>query len=166
MAEKKAQKKPCAPAACAKPVRSVARDVGIDVPIPTTPCTDPKCPLHGRLPVRGQMLEGVVVSTRMQNTVVIERQYLRYIRKYQRYEKRTHRMNVHAPPCLGLQIGHRVLATECRPLGKTVLSVAIHNTGAAGGRDFPDGRPEACRTARASSPSTYHGRNSSQRSRP
>ncbi|OLE56517.1 30S ribosomal protein S17 [Euryarchaeota archaeon 13_1_20CM_2_64_92] len=104
----------------------------MDVPIPTTPCTDPKCPFHGRLPVRGQMLEGVVVSTRMQNTVVIERQYLRYIRKYQRYEKRTHRMNVHAPPCLGLQIGHRVLAMECRPLGKTVHFVAIHNQGVAG----------------------------------
>ena len=133
MAEKKAQKKPAAPvAASAKPVGSAARDVGIDVPIPTTPCTDPKCPFHGRLPVRGQMLEGVVVSTRMQNTVVIERQYLRYIRKYQRYEKRTHRMNVHAPPCLGLQIGHRVLAMECRPLGKTVHFVAIHNQGVAG----------------------------------
>src|SRR6266571_2881905 len=136
MAEKKAQKKPATPAAAAKPVAkpvgSPARDVGIDVPVPTTPCTDAKCPFHGRLPVRGQMLEGVVVSTRMQNTVVIERQYLRFIRKYQRYEKRTRRMNVHAPPCLGLQIGHRVLAMECRPLGKTVHFVAIHNQGVAG----------------------------------
>src|SRR5436309_12812393 len=126
MAEKKAQKKPAtpatpaAPAAAAKPAASKARDVGIDVPVPTTSCTDAKCPFHGRLSVRGQMLEGVVVSSRMQNTVVIERQYLRYIRKYQRYEKRTRRMNVHAPPCLGLQVGHRVLAMECRPLGTTV----------------------------------------------
>ncbi len=132
MAEKKAQKKPATPAASAKPAASTARDVGIDVPVPTTPCTDPKCPFHGGLSVRGQTLEGVVVSTRMQNTVVIERQYLRYIRKYQRYEKRTRRMNVHAPPCLGLQIGHRVLAMECRPLGKTVHFVAIHNRGVAG----------------------------------
>jgi len=135
MAERKAQKKPAAPAAPAasgKPVSSAARDVGIDVPLPTTSCTDAKCPFHGRLPVRGQMLEGVVVSTRMQNTVVIERHYLRYIRKYQRYEKRTRRMNVHAPPCLGLQVGHRVLAMECRPLGKTVHFVAIHNQGVAG----------------------------------
>ena len=132
MAEKKAQKKPATPASAPKPIDSTVRDVGIDVPIPEKPCTDPKCPFHGRLSVRGQTLEGVVVSTRMQNTVVIERQYLRYIRKYQRYEKRTHRMNVHAPPCLGLQIGHRVLAMECRPLGKTVHFVAIHNQGVAG----------------------------------
>ena len=109
-----------------------ARDIGIDVPAPAKACTDPKCPFHGRLPVRGQSLEGVVVSTKMQNTVVIEREYLRYIRKYQRYEKRTRRFNVHAPPCLGLQIGHRVLAMECRPLGKTVHFVAIHNQGVAG----------------------------------
>src|SRR5207245_117291 len=83
-------------------------------------------PFHGRLSVRGQTLEGVVVSIKMQNTVVIERQYLRFIRKYQRYEKRTHRTNVHAPPCLGLQVGHRVLAMECRPLGKTVHFVVVH----------------------------------------
>jgi len=132
MAGKKAQKKPAPPASVPKPVGSTVRDVGIDVPIPEKPCTDPKCPFHGRLSVRGQTLEGVVVSTRMQNTVVIERQSLRFIRKYQRYEKRTRRMNVHAPPCLGLQIGHRVLAMECRPLGKTVHFVAIHNQGVAG----------------------------------
>src|SRR3989454_9918633 len=135
MAERKAQKKPAAPAAPAasgKPVSSAARDVGIDVPLPTTSCPDAKCPFHGRLPVRGQTLEGVVVSTRMQNTVVIEREHLRFIRKYQRYEKRTRRVNVHAPPCLGLQVGNRVLVMECRPLGKTVHFVAIHNQGVAG----------------------------------
>ncbi len=132
MAGKKAQKKPATTAAAAKPTSSAARDVGIDVPVPEKSCTDLKCPFHGRLSVRGQTLEGVVVSTAMQNTVVIERKSLRFIRKYQRYEKRTHRMNVHAPPCLGLQIGHRVLAMECRPLGKTVHFVAIHNQGVAG----------------------------------
>ncbi len=129
MAEKKAQKKP---AVAAAPATSGGRDIGIDVPIPTRACTDPKCPFHGRLSVRGQTLEGVVVSTRMQNTVVIEREHLRYMRKYERFEKRTRRMNVHAPPCLGLQVGHRVLAMECRPLGKTVHFVAIHNQGGAG----------------------------------
>ena len=126
--DKKAPKKSTATAA---PSSGTARDIGIDVPVPAKVCADLKCPFHGRLPVRGQALEGVVVSTRMQNTVVIERQYLRYIRKYERYEKRTRRMNVHAPPCLGLQVGHRVLAMECRPLGKTVHFVAIHNQGVA-----------------------------------
>src|SRR5207247_10716419 len=96
MAEKKAQKKPATPASAPKPIDSTVRDVGIDVTIPEKPCTDPKCPFHGRLSVRGQTLEGVVVSTRMQNTVVIERQYLRCIRTYQRYEKRPYRTNAQA----------------------------------------------------------------------
>jgi small subunit ribosomal protein S17 len=127
MAGKRAPKKGVSPAA-----GPGARDIGIDVPVPTTRCADPKCPFHGRLSVRGQTLEGIVVSTRMQNTVVIERESLRYIQKYERFEKRTRRMNVHAPPCLGLQIGHRLLAMECRPLGKTVHFVAIQNQGVAG----------------------------------
>jgi len=128
MAEKKAQKKPAARPA---PEGAPGRDIGIDVPMPPTACTDPKCPFHGRLSVRGQTLEGIVVSNRMQHTVVIEREYLRYIEKFERYEKRTRRLNVHAPPCLGLQVGHRVVAIECRPLGKTVHFVAIHNQGVA-----------------------------------
>ena len=129
VAEKKAQKKSAVEST--PQAASEGRDIGIDVPMPAKACTDAKCPFHGRLSVRGQSLEGVVVSTKMQNTVVVERQYLRYIQKFERFEKRTRRLIVHAPPCLGLQVGHRVLAMECRPLGKTVHFVAIHNQGIA-----------------------------------
>jgi small subunit ribosomal protein S17 len=129
MAEKKGTKK--TPAPSPRPSSTGGRDIGIDVPYPSKTCTDAKCPFHGGLPVRGQMLEGVVVSTRMQNTVVVERESLRYIQKFERYEKRTRRLNVHAPPCLDLQVGHRIVAMECRPLGKTVHFVAIHNQGVA-----------------------------------
>jgi len=108
-----------------------ARDIGIDVPLPAKTCTDRKCPFHGNLPVRGQTLEGVVVSLRMENTAVIEREYLRHIQKYERFEKRTRRMNVHAPPCLGLEVGNRVSVMECRPLAKTVHFVAVRNQGMA-----------------------------------
>ena len=108
-----------------------ARDIGIDVSPPERTCTDAHCPFHGKLSVRGQSLEGVVVSTRMQRTVVIEREYLRYIPKYERYEKRTRRMNVHAPPCLGLKPGDHVTIMECRPLAKTVHFVAIRSAGVA-----------------------------------
>lgn len=119
-----------AKAATKKADRPAARDIGIDVPMPDRTCTDGHCPFHGKLPVHGQTLAGVVVSTKMQRTVVVEREYLRYLRKFERFEKRTRRMNVHAPPCLGLQVGHRVTVMECRPLSKTVAYVAIHNRGA------------------------------------
>lgn len=102
-----------------------ARDIGLDVRKPARPCDDPHCPFHGTLPVRGQAFEGTVVSAKMQRTVLVEREYLRYIPKYERYEKRTKRFRVHSPPCLELAAGDRVLLMECRPLAKTVSFVAV-----------------------------------------
>ena len=133
MAEKKTAKKekPAAPAARPDAAAHPARDIGIDVPVPEKPCTDEHCPFHGKLSVRGQILEGVIVSTKMQRTAVMEREYLRYIQKFERFEKRTRRMNVHAPPCLALSVGDRVTVMECRPLGKTVHFVAVRNQGVA-----------------------------------
>src|SRR5437773_11092735 len=103
MAEKKGRRKA---ATAAVPSAPGARDIGIDVPSPAKVWTDRKCPFHGGLPVRGQMLEGVVVSTRIQNTVVIEREYLRYFQKFDRCDEGTRRLNVRAPACLGLRVGH------------------------------------------------------------
>ncbi len=111
--------------------KSAARDIGIDVPAPAKACDDRHCPFHGTLPVRGQLFEGTVVSARMQLTVVVEREYLRYIRKYERYEKRTKRFMAHNPPCLDLKVGDRVVLMECRPVSKTVAFVAIQNKGVA-----------------------------------
>ena len=54
-----------------------ARDIGIEVQAPTRDCTDDKCPFHGALRVRGQLLEGRVLSARMQNTVVVQSELLR-----------------------------------------------------------------------------------------
>ena len=109
---------------------SVSRDIGIDVPKPGRGCEDRHCPFHGTLPVRGQTFEGRVVSSQMQSTAVVERDYLRYIRKFERYEKRTKRFHAHAPPCLELKDGDRVVLMECRPIAKTVSFVAIQNRGA------------------------------------
>jgi len=121
---------PAAPrAATPKSEPAAPRDIGIDVPRPAQPCTDQHCPFHGKLNVRGQALEGVIVTTRMQRTVVVEREYSRYIQKFERYETRTRRMLAHAPPCLTLAPGHRVTLMECRPLSKTVSFVVIHNRG-------------------------------------
>ncbi len=134
MAEKKTAKKERSEAAPATPRKAAppgARDIGIDVPVPEKTCTDEHCPFHGKLSVRGQTLEGIVVSTDMQRTAVIEREYLRHLQKFERFEKRTRRINVHAPPCLGLSVGDRVTVMECRPLAKTVHFVAVRNQGVA-----------------------------------
>ncbi|MFQ6127634.1 MAG: 30S ribosomal protein S17 [Thermoplasmata archaeon] len=109
--------------------RKKARDIGIDVPLPKKGCGDTRCPFHGNLPVRGQILEGIVKSDKMKNTIVVERQYLRLIPKYERYEKRTRKYLAHSPPCLETQRGDKVAIMECRPLSKTVTYVVIEKRG-------------------------------------
>jgi len=101
------------------------KDIGIDVNPPAAECDDVNCPFHGCLPVRGQVIEGTVVSVKMNKTAVVERKYLRYQKKYERYEKRTSRYSVHAPPCLELRVGDHVTVMECRPISKTVSFVAV-----------------------------------------
>ena len=101
------------------------KDIGIDVKPPASVCDDANCPFHGSLAVRGQIIDGEVVTVRMDKTVVVEREYLKYQKKYERYEKRTNRYPVHAPACLELKVGDRVTIMECRPLSKTVSFVAV-----------------------------------------
>ena len=103
----------------------VARDIGVDVEAPTSGCKDPHCPFHGTLSVRGQMIEGVVVTGSMRRTMVVEREYHHFVKKYERYEKRTSRYSAHAPECLDVKKGDRVRIMECRPLSKTVSFVII-----------------------------------------
>ncbi len=102
-----------------------ARDIGIDVKPPERECDDPNCPFHGHLKVRGQILEGVVISDKMEKTVVVEREYLRYVKKYERYEKRRSRYHVHNPPCIDAKVGDHVRFMECRPLAKSVSFVIV-----------------------------------------
>ncbi len=102
-----------------------ARNIGISVPLPKKICQDVYCPFHGKLSVRGQILEGIVSSTKMNQSAVVKRERLYYIEKYERYEKRTSRHSVHNPPCLGVRIGDKVRIAECRPLSKTISFVII-----------------------------------------
>jgi len=103
----------------------MAKSVGLDVQAPKAECQDVNCPFHGSLPVRGQVITGKVVSDRMMGTVVVEREYLHYIRKYNRYEKRSSRIHAHNPPCLQAKAGDSVTIAECRPLSKTKSFVVV-----------------------------------------
>ncbi|MCK5024846.1 MAG: 30S ribosomal protein S17, partial [Thermoplasmata archaeon] len=83
-------------------------NIGINVKPPEGTCTDMFCPFHGTLPVRGQILEGQVVSDKMQKTAVVKRDYMRKNQKYERFEKRSNKYVVHNPPCLGVETGDNV----------------------------------------------------------
>ncbi len=92
---------------------------------PKKTCEDRNCPFHGELPVRGRILEGVVVSAKMDKAVVVERNYLQYVSKFMKYERRRSRIPSHNPPCIDAQEGDRVTIAECRPLSKTVSFVVV-----------------------------------------
>lgn len=92
---------------------------------PKKACEDTNCPFHGELSVRGRVLEGIVVSSKMDKTVVVRRDYLQYVQKFMRYERRKSRIPSHNPPCMGAKEGERVKIAECRPLSKTVSFVVV-----------------------------------------
>merc|ERR1712012_1018135 len=82
---------------------------------------DKKCPFTGNVSIRGRILSGVVTKMKMNRTIVIGRDYLHYIRKYNRFEKRHKNMSVHLSPCFrDVNLGDVVTVGECRPLSKTV----------------------------------------------
>ncbi len=62
----------------------------------------------------------MVISTKMSNTIVIRRNYLHYVKKYKRFEKRHKNIACHASPCFSIKEGDIVIAGQCRPLSKTV----------------------------------------------
>ena len=92
---------------------------------PEKECEDVNCPFHGNLSVRGQVLEGVVSSNKMDKTIVVERQYAEKVPKFERYERRTSRIMAHKPPCIEVEEGDRVKIAECRKMAKQKSFVVL-----------------------------------------
>merc|ERR1712048_348101 len=81
---------------------------------------DKKCPFTGNVSIRGRILKGVVCSTKMERTITFRRDYLHYIKKYRRFEKRHTMISAHCSPCFVVKEGDVVTVGQCRPLSKTV----------------------------------------------
>ncbi|CAH1256971.1 small ribosomal subunit protein uS17-like [Branchiostoma lanceolatum] len=82
---------------------------------------DKKCPFTGNVSIRGRILTGIVVKLKMQRTLVIRRDFLHYVKKYNRFEKRHKNVSVHLSPAFrDVALGDVVTVGECRPLSKTV----------------------------------------------
>jgi len=92
---------------------------------PKKSCDDRNWPFHGTLAVRGRVLDGVVVTAKMDKTVIVEREYLQFSTKFVRYERRRSHIPSHNPPCIDAKEGDRVRVAECRPLSKTVSFVVV-----------------------------------------
>mmetsp|Transcript_19490 Transcript_19490/g.26346 ORF Transcript_19490/g.26346 Transcript_19490/m.26346 type:complete len:164 (+) Transcript_19490:31-522(+) len=82
---------------------------------------DKKCPFTGNVSIRGRILKGMIISHKMKRTIVVRRDYLQFVSKYRRFEKRHSNMSVHCSPCFqNLCEGDVVTIGQCRPLSKTV----------------------------------------------
>ena len=106
-----------------------SKGIGIVLEIPKQKCNDVKCPFHGSLSVRGRQFTGIVVSTKMRKTAVIEFNRLHFLKKYERYEKRRTKLKIHNPECINAKDGDIVRVMECRPLSKTKNFVVIEKLG-------------------------------------
>jgi small subunit ribosomal protein S17 len=81
-------------------------------------------------------MEGIVVSDKMEKTIIVRRDYLKYVPKFRRYERRRSNMAAHNPPCLEIKAGDKVKLAECRPISKTVSFVVVEKLeeGSSGGK--------------------------------
>lgn len=100
------------------------RDVGLGFATPKEAkegsYIDKKCPFTGNVSIRGRILKGMVISTKMKRTIVVRRHCLHYIPKYNRFEKRHRNISCHCSPCFDVKEGDIVTIGQCRPLSKTV----------------------------------------------
>jgi len=120
------------------------RAVGLGIKTPDAAIegnyVDKKCPFTGNVSIRGRILKGLVISTKMKNTIVVRRDYLHYISKYRRFEKRHRNIAVHCSPAFNVKEGDIVTIGQCRPLSKTVrFNVVAHEPAAnaqAGKKSF------------------------------
>merc|ERR1719150_1420325 len=96
---------------------------------------DKKCPFTGNVNIRGRILTGRVLKMKMMRTIVIRREYLHYVKKYNRFEKKHKNLSVHCSPCFrDVEIGDVVTVGECRPLSKTVKFNVLKVTKTGGGK--------------------------------
>jgi len=81
---------------------------------------DKKCPFTGDVSIRGRLLTGEVKTTKMKHTIIVRRNYIHMVKKYNRYEKRHSNTAAHISPAFRVKVGDRVTIGQCRPLSKTV----------------------------------------------
>jgi len=100
---------------------------------------DKKCPFTGNVSIRGRILRGIVVSTKMKRTIVIRRDYLHYHKKYNRFEKRHKNIPAHCSPAfVTMKEGDIATIGQCRPLSKTVRFnvLSYESQKVTGGKQF------------------------------
>ena len=114
----------------------MSRNIGVPGVIPPKgkECSDPNCPYHGTSRIRGKITQGFVVSKKLRNTVIIRRDYVQFIKKFQRYERRNTRLACHLPECLWheIEVGDFVRVGESRKISKTKAFIVLEKISQGG----------------------------------
>ena len=72
-----------------------------------------------KLATRGRKFTGTVISDKMSKTVTVEWERRKFIKKFERYEKRRTRIKAHNPEDVNAETGDVVQIEETRPISKT-----------------------------------------------
>ncbi|MAF35167.1 30S ribosomal protein S17 [Candidatus Woesearchaeota archaeon] len=79
----------------------------------------------------GRTFTGTVLSAKMANTVTVEWTRVRFVTKYERYEKRRTRVKAHNPKEIDAKKGDIVRIMETKPISKTKHFIVIEKLGQA-----------------------------------
>lgn len=74
---------------------------------------------------RGMTFVGEVVSAKAHKTVSVQWQRRRFVKKYERYEKRSSKVAAHVPEGMQVNEGDLVRIQETRPISKTKHHVVV-----------------------------------------
>jgi small subunit ribosomal protein S17 len=77
------------------------------------------------VPTHGRTFVGTVTSDKMMDTVTVEWERRRFVKKYQRYEKRKSSVKAHNPKDINARVGDTVRIQETRPISKTKSFIVL-----------------------------------------
>ena len=102
------------------------KNIGIEgIKPPKKSCNDKNCPWHGHIKIRGKLITGKIVSAKAPKTVIIEKMWIKYVPKYERYMRVKKRIAAHKPECIDVKEGDEVIIGETRPISKTKHFVVL-----------------------------------------
>lgn len=94
------------------------KEIGLGFKTPKEAITgnyiDKKCPFTSNVTIRGRILKGVVRTFKMKRTLVIRRNYMHYLPKYNRFQKCYSTLAAHVSPAFRVKEGDTVTVGECR----------------------------------------------------
>ncbi|XP_039839196.1 40S ribosomal protein S11-like [Panicum virgatum] len=70
---------------------------------------DKKCSFTGTVSIRGRIIARTCHSAKMNITIIVRRNYLHFVKKYQRYEKRHSNIPALITPCFRVKEGDHVI---------------------------------------------------------